>query len=75
MTAALREDATTLQADLLQSFEITKLQGTITRLQSSDQVLELRSPYDHEMLITSGSISSNRRSRWVTRAKLISLMV
>ncbi|MAH56970.1 MAG: hypothetical protein CMN91_00760 [Synechococcus sp. ARS1019] len=54
MTAALREDATTIQADLLQSFEITKLQGTITRLQSSDQVLELRSPYGHEMLITSG---------------------
>ena len=54
MTATLREDATTLQVDLLQSFEITKLQGAITRLQAGDQVFELRSSYGHEMLIASG---------------------
>ena len=43
-----------LQVDLLQSFEITKLQGAITRLQAGDQVFELRSSYGHEMLIASG---------------------
>ena len=54
MTAPLREHPASLQADLLQAFEITKLEGTITRLQATDQVLELRSPYGHDMLITSG---------------------
>ena len=54
MTATLREDATTIQADLLQSFEITKLQGAITRLQAGNQVFELRSSCSQEMLITSG---------------------
>lgn len=54
LTAPLREQPTSLQADLLQSFEITKLEGTITRLQTADQVLELRTPYGHTMVITSG---------------------
>jgi len=44
----------TLKAELLQSFEITKVKGTVTRLSPADRVLEIKSPYGHTMLITSG---------------------
>ena len=54
MTTTLRENSRSLQADLLQSFEISKLEGTIVRIQPKDQVIEVRSPYGHNMLITSG---------------------
>ena len=54
MTTTPRENSRSLQADLLQSFEISKLEGTIVRIQPKDQVIELRSPYSHNMLITSG---------------------
>jgi hypothetical protein len=43
-----------LKAELLQSFEITKVAGTIQRIRPMDKVLELRTPYGHDMLITSG---------------------
>ena len=43
-----------LKAELLQSFEITKVFGTVQRIRPAEKVLELRTPYGHEMLITSG---------------------
>ena len=57
-TQPLLSDALTeqgsLKAELLQSFEITKVVGTIQRIRPVDKVLELRTPYGHDMLITSG---------------------
>ncbi len=43
-----------LKAELLEAFEITQLVGSITRLMPSDQVLEIKTPYGHTMLISSG---------------------
>lgn len=43
-----------LKAELLQSFEITKVFGTVQRIRPAEKVLELRTPYGHDMLITSG---------------------
>ena len=43
-----------LKAELLQSFEITKVAGTVQRIRPTEKVLELRTPYGHDMLITSG---------------------
>ena len=43
-----------LKAELLQSFEITKVFGTVQRIRPAKNVLELRTPYGHDMLITSG---------------------
>ena len=43
-----------LKAELLQSFEITKVFGTVQRIRPDEKVLELRTPYGHDMLITSG---------------------
>ena len=57
-TQPLLSDALTeqgsLKAELLQFFEITKVVGTIQRIRPVDKVLELRTPYGHNMLITSG---------------------
>jgi hypothetical protein len=43
-----------LKAELLQSFEITKVFGSVQRISPAEKVLELRTPYGHDMLITSG---------------------
>ena len=57
-TQPLLSDALTeqgsLKAELLQFFEITKVVGTIQRIRPVDKLLELRTPYGHDMLITSG---------------------
>ena len=57
-TQPLLSDALTeqgsLKAELLQFFEITKVVGTIQRIRPVDKVLELRTSYGHDMLITSG---------------------
>jgi len=45
-------DSATLKAELLESFELTKIKGTIRRLMPAERVMELRSPYGHDMLIT-----------------------
>ena len=45
-------DNGSLKAELLNSFEITKLKGTIQRLMPAERVMELRGPYGHDMLIT-----------------------
>lgn len=54
MVATVVDNSSSLKAELLQSFEITKLVGTIQRLMPNNRVMELRSPYGHNMLITMG---------------------
>ena len=54
LVARIVNSEATLKAELLQSFEITKVKGTVTRLSPADRVLEIKSPYGHTMLITSG---------------------
>ena len=54
LLATVVNDSATLKAELLRSFEITKLQGKILRLMPAERVMELRSPYGHDMLITMG---------------------
>ena len=43
-----------LKAELLESFEITKVAGRVQRIRPAEKVLELCTPYGHDMLITSG---------------------
>jgi len=54
LMASIVNDAATLKSELLRSFEISKLNGVITRFMPEKQVMELRSPYGHTMLITMG---------------------
>ena len=54
LLASIVNDAATLKSELLRSFEISKLKGVITRFMPEKQVMELRSPYGHTMLITMG---------------------
>ena len=54
MVATVVDNSSSLKAELLQSFEITNLVGTIQRLMPNNRVMELRSPYGHNMLITMG---------------------
>ena len=54
LLATVVNDSASLKAELLRAFEITKLQGTILRLMPAERVMELRSPYGHDMLITMG---------------------
>lgn len=54
MVATVVDNSSSLKAELLQSFEITNLVGTIQRLMPDNRVMELRSPYGHNMLITMG---------------------
>ena len=48
------DTSASIKAELLQSFEISQVQGEVIRLMPADKVLELKSPYGHTMLITSG---------------------
>ena len=52
MLAPVVNDSGSLKAELLNSFEITKLKGTIQRVMPAERVMELRGPYGHDMLIT-----------------------
>ena len=54
LVARVINSGASLKAELLQSFEISQLQGTVLRMMPEDRVLELKSPYGHTMLITSG---------------------
>ena len=39
-----------LKAELLESFEITKVAGTVQRIRPAEKVLELRTPYDLSLI-------------------------
>ena len=53
LTANLLRSGTTLKAELLESFEITHLHATVTRLLPDQKVLEIEGPEGHNILVTS----------------------
>ena len=53
LTADLLRSGTTLKAELLESFEITHLHATVTRLLPDQNVLEIEGPEGHNILVTS----------------------
>ena len=54
LIAEVVNNGATLKAELLNAFEITRIQGTLKRLVPDQKVMELRTPYGHDMLITMG---------------------
>ena len=54
LVAAVVNNSASLKAELLRFFEVTKVKGTLVRVMPAEQVMELRSPYGHNMLITMG---------------------
>ena len=54
LLAEVVNDGASLKAELLNAFEITRVQGTLKRLVPDQKVMELLSPYGHDMLITMG---------------------
>ena len=47
-------NSASLKAELLRYFEVTQVKGTLQRVMPAERVMELRSPYGHNMLITMG---------------------
>ena len=59
LQAPVVNNSASLKAELLSAFELTQIQGTLTRILQDGTVLELRSPYGHTMLITmSGGLNT-----------------
>ena len=59
LQAPVVNTSASLKAELLNAFELTQIQGTLTRILQDGTVLELRSPYGHTMLITmSGGLNT-----------------
>ena len=46
--------STTLKAELLEAFELSQVKGTLLQFKPDQQVMEVKSPYGHTMLITMG---------------------
>ena len=45
---------TSLKAELLEAFELSQVTGTLLQFKPAQQVMELKSPYGHTLLITMG---------------------
>ena len=45
---------TSLKSELLEAFELSQVQGTLLQFKPDQQVMELKSPYGHTLLITMG---------------------
>ena len=43
---------TSLKAELLEAFELSQVQGTLLQFKPDQQVMELKSPYGHTLLVT-----------------------
>jgi len=54
LVAEVVNNSASLKAELLRFFEVTKVKGTLVRVMPAERVMELRSPYGHNMLITMG---------------------
>ena len=54
LVAAVVNKSASLKAELLRYFEVTQVKGTLQRVMPAERVMELRSPYGHNMLITIG---------------------
>ena len=46
--------STSLKAELLEAFELSQVQGTLLQFKPDQQVMELKSPYGHTLLVTMG---------------------
>ena len=46
--------STSLKVELLEAFELSQVQGTLLQFNPDQQVMELRSPYGHTLLVTMG---------------------
>ena len=46
---------TSLKAELLEAFELSQVQGRLLKFKPDQQVMEVKSPYGHTLLITMGS--------------------
>ena len=55
LQAPVANSGASIKAELLRAFELTQLQGTLTRILQDGSVLEIRSPYGHTMLVTMSS--------------------
>ena len=51
---AAADRRTSLKAELLEAFELSQVQGTLLQLKPDQQVMELKTPYGHTLLITMG---------------------
>ena len=43
-----------LKAELLEAFELSQVQSTLLQFKPDQQVMELKSPYGHTLLVTMG---------------------
>ena len=46
--------STSLKVELLEAFELSQVQGTLLQFKPDQQVMELKSPYGHTLLVTMG---------------------
>ena len=54
LLSAAADRRTSLKAELLEAFELSQVQGTLLQFNPDQQVMELKSPYGHTLLITMG---------------------
>ena len=54
LLSAVTDRRTSLKAELLEAFELSQVTGTLLQFKPDQQVMELKSPYGHTLLITMG---------------------
>ena len=54
LLSAVPARTTSLKAELLEAFELSQVQGTLLQFKPGQQVMEVQSPYGHNLLITMG---------------------
>ena len=54
LLSAVTDRRTSLKAELLEAFELSQVTGTLLQFKPAQQVMELKSPYGHTLLITMG---------------------
>ena len=54
LLSAAADRRSSLKVELLEAFELSQVQGTLLQLKPDQQVMELKSPYGHTLLITMG---------------------
>ena len=54
LLSAVADRRTSLKAELLEAFELSQVTGTLLQFKPAQQVMELKSPYGHTLLITMG---------------------
>ena len=54
LLSAVADRRTSLKAELLEAFELSQVTGTLLQFKPDQQVMELKTPYGHTLLITMG---------------------